>query len=81
MNRKLVIPWVCWALQLLSVAQDMVKLVPDKVNEYALNYYLPYTVADIEFVATKTVCKAGPYYKYAKKYLGVTDIVTEDSET
>ena len=72
---------VCCALPLLSVAQDMVKLVPDKFNEYALNYYLPYTVADIEFVATKTVCKAGPYYKYAKKYLGVTDIVTEDSET
>lgn len=81
MKRKLFIPLVCCALPLLSVAQDMVKLVPDKFNEYALNYYLPYTVADIEFVATKTVCKAGPYYKYAKKYLGVTDIVTEDSET
>ena len=81
MKRKLFIPLVCCALPLLSVAQDMVKLLPDKFNEYALNYYLPYTVADIEFVATKTVCKAGPYYKYAKKYLGVTDIVTEDSET
>lgn len=81
MKRKLFISLVCCALPLLSVAQDMVKLVPDKFNEYALNYYLPYTVADIEFVATKTVCKAGPYYKYAKKYLGVTDIVTEDSET
>lgn len=81
MKRKLFIPLVCCALPLLSVAQDMVKLVPDKFNEYALNYYLPYTVADIEFVATKTVCKTGPYYKYAKKYLGVTDIVTEDSET
>ncbi len=81
MKRKLFIPLVCCALPLLSVAQDMVKLGPDKLNEYALNYYLPYTVADIEFVATKTVCKAGPYYKYAKKYLGVTDIVTEDSET
>lgn len=81
MKRKLFIPLVCCALPLLSVAQDMVKLVPDKFNEYALNYYLPYTVADIEFVATKTVCNAGPYYKYAKKYLGVTDIVTEDSET
>lgn len=81
MKRKLFISLVCCALPLLSAAQDMVKLVPDKFNEYALNYYLPYTVADIEFVATKTVCKAGPYYKYAKKYLGVTDIVTEDSET
>ena len=81
MKRKLFNPLVCCALPLLSVAQDMVKLVPDKFNEYALNYYLPYTVADIEFVATKTVCKAGPYYKYAKKFLGVTDIVTEDSET
>ncbi len=81
MRRRQFIALVCCALPLLPVAQDVVKLVPDKFNEYALNYYLPYTVADIEFVATKTVRKAGPYYKYAKKYLGVTDVVTEDSET
>ena len=27
---------------------------------------------------TKVTCKAGPYYQYAEKYLGVKDAVTED---
>ncbi len=66
---------------LLTTAQDVVKLVPEKFNEYALNYYLPHTIADMEFVATKTTRKAGPYYKYAQKYLGTAEAITEDSES
>lgn len=81
MKHKLFTSIVCCILPLALAAQDMVKLVPDKFNEYALNYYLPYTVADIEVVATRTVAKAGPYYKYAKKYLGVSDVITDDAET
>ncbi len=80
MKKKLFITWLC-LLPLMASAQEFVKLTPDKFNDYALNYYLPYTMVDIEVVATKTVCKAGPYYKYAQKYLGVADAITEDSET
>lgn len=63
---------------LLSTAQDATQLLPERYNDYALNYYLPKTVAEIEFVATKTTCKAGPYYEYAQKYLGTTDVITQD---
>lgn len=80
MKQKSFISLLC-LLPILVQAQDVVKLLPDKFNEYALNYYLPYTVVDIEIVAAKTTCKAGPYYKYAQKYLGVTDAIIEDSET
>lgn len=59
-------------------AQNAVQLVPEKFNDYALNYYLPYTTVEIEFVASKTSYKAGPYYQYARKYLGITDVITED---
>lgn len=76
---KSLVPILC-LLPSAAPAQEMVKLLPDKFNEYALNYYLPNTVVDIEIVATKTTYKSGPYYKYAKKYLGVSDAVTEDSE-
>ena len=61
-------------------AQDAVQLVPEKFNDYALNYYLPTTIVEVEFVATKTTSKAGPYYQYAQKYLGTSDVITEDSE-
>ena len=34
--------------------------------------------AIINAEVTKVTCKAGPYYKYAEKYLGVKDVITED---
>lgn len=61
-------------------AQEIVQLVPEKFNDYALNYYLPTTVVEVEFVATKSVSKAGPYSQYAQKYLGTSDAITEDQE-
>lgn len=68
-------------MALLATAQDVVQLRPEKFNDYALNYYLPNTVTEIEFVASKTTRKAGEYYQYARKYLGISDVITEDSET
>lgn len=67
-------------LAFLASAQEMVQLLPEKFNDYALNYYLPKTTTEIEFVASKTTRKAGEYYQYARKYLGITDVITEDSE-
>lgn len=62
-------------------AQESQRLTANKHNEYGLIYALPITHLNIEVKAVKTVKKAGPYYKYAKKYLGVTDVVTADSQT
>lgn len=69
------------SLALLAGAQDVVQLQPEKFNDYALNYYLPKTTTEIEFVASKTTRKAGEYYQYARKYLGITDVITENTET
>ncbi|MBE6307381.1 MAG: DUF4831 family protein [Bacteroidales bacterium] len=66
---------------LTAMAQLPIQLQPEKFNDYALNYYLPQTTTEIEFVASKTTHKAGQYYKYARKYLGTTDVITEDSES
>lgn len=64
-----------------GTAQSTQKFTAAKHNEYGLVYSLPITHIKITAEAEKTVCKAGPFYKYAKKYLGVNDIVTKDSET
>ncbi len=66
---------------MFSQAQDVVKLLPEKFNDYALNYYLPKTIIEIEFIATKTSYKKGPLYQYAPKYLGSHDAITRDEET
>ncbi len=64
-----------------SFSQETQKLTANKLNEYGIIYSLPVTHLNVEIEAVKTVKKAGPYYKYAKKYLGVGNVVTEDSQS
>ncbi|MEG1586160.1 MAG: DUF4831 family protein, partial [Bacteroidales bacterium] len=63
-----------------SFAQETTKITAGKHNDFGLAYSLPNTMADIEIDATKITVKAGPYYQYAEKYLGVQEIITEDME-
>ena len=65
----------------VATGQKTQKFTADKNNEYGLTYSLPLTVVDFEVTACHTVSKAGPYAKYAKKYLGITDVISEDSRT
>ena len=61
-------------------AQSTQKLSVAKHNDYGLVYSLPNTHLRIEVEAEQTVKKAGPYYNYAKKFLGTENVITEDSE-
>lgn len=61
-------------------AQQTKILTADKHNEYGLVYYLPQTALEIEVTATRTVSLAGPYYQYAKKYIGTDKVIKQDSE-
>ena len=49
-----------------------------KSNNFGITYSLPKTSLIINAEVKKSTCKAGPYYKYAEKYLGVKEVVTED---
>ncbi len=75
-----------WAICLLltigvASAQETKRLTAEKHNEYGIIYSLPITHLDLEVVATKTIRKAGPYHQYAEKYLGLSNAITQDSET
>lgn len=61
-------------------AQQTRILTADKHNEYGLVYCLPQTALEIEVTATRTVSLAGPYYQYAKKYIGTDKVIKQDSE-
>ncbi len=52
-----------------------------KANNFGITYSLPKTSLIVEADVTKTTSKAGPYYKYAEKYLGIKDVITEDKTT
>ena len=61
-------------------AQQTHVLTADKHNEYGLVYTLPVTSLKFEVTARRTVSTAGPYYQYAKKYIGTDKVIKEDSE-
>lgn len=64
----------------MSFAQQTKLLTADKHNEYGLVYMLPVTSLRIEVTAKETVTEAGPYYQYAKKYIGTDRVIKEDSQ-
>ncbi len=62
-------------------AQQTRLLTADKHNEYGIVYSLPVTQLIFDIEAQQTVSKTGPFYRYAAKYIGTTDVVKEDSES
>lgn len=62
----------------LMAQTKVVKKNAVKANNFGITYSLPKTSLVVDAEVTKVTCKAGPYYKYAEKYLGVKDAITED---
>lgn len=62
-------------------AQHTKLLTADKHNEYGLVYTLPLTALRVDVTARRTVSLAGPYYQYAKKFVGTDKVIKEDSES
>lgn len=84
MNPTKLLTAICIAAAAVSApvaAQQTKILTADKHNEYGLIYSLPLTELKIEVTATQTVKKAGPYWQYAKKYIGTDKVITSDEES
>lgn len=71
----------CALLSAQGNAQQTKILTADKHNEYGLVYTLPTTKLEIEVTAKRTVNVAGPFYQYAKKFIGTEKVIKEDSES
>ncbi len=68
-----------WGIGAASGQQTRL-LTAEKGNDYGIAYNLPTTAFEVEVKALHKVNKAGPFYPYAKKYLGTDKVVTADSE-
>lgn len=62
----------------LIAQTKVVKKNAVKSNNFGVTYTLPLTTFIVDAEVTKVTSKAGPYYKYAEKYLGVKEVITED---
>lgn len=67
------------SVTVLSAQTRVEKKIAAKSNKYGITYSLPKTSLVVNAEVVKHTCKAGPYYKYAEKYLGTKDPVTEDA--
>ncbi|WP_243348045.1 DUF4831 family protein [Parabacteroides sp. FAFU027] len=55
------------------------KLSATKASDFGLSYSLPKTVLYFDVEYTKTSLKAGPYFRYAEKLLGINNPIVADS--
>ena len=81
MNKSVITLALSALVAMAGQAQQTQKLTASKLNDYGLIYTLPTTHLSIDVAAVKTGKKAGPFYKYAKKYLGVDNVIIADSQT
>ena len=72
---------ICLLLAIASPAFSQTRVekkIAMKSNGFGVTYSLPKTSLVVTAEVTKVTCKAGPYYKYAEKHLGVKDAVMSD---
>ncbi|MDR1646160.1 MAG: DUF4831 family protein [Tannerellaceae bacterium] len=69
----------CLMLCLTAAAQTKVtKKIAAKATDTGLTYSLPKTTITFRIEIIRTTAKAGPYYRYADKYLGVKNAIEAD---
>lgn len=52
----------------------------DAPDAHGLYYYLPKTALQVEMIAEKRIQKVGPFYRFAQRFLNISDVITEDKE-
>lgn len=62
-------------------AQTAQRLSATKANDYGLAYNLPRTMLRVTLEAEMTVRKPGEFYRYAPKYLNVSNPITKESHS
>lgn len=64
-----------------ATAQTVQKFSSEKSADNGIGYSLPVTVLDITVETQTTVCKPGPFYKYARLYFNIDNPITAETVT
>lgn len=67
------------SMLMTAAAQNTQKFTASKAGDYALAYTLPRTAVDVTIEAEFTVRTPGEFHNYARRYLNITDAITEPS--
>ena len=84
LTKILIIPAVLVLLNSCQTTEPTVSRTVDPLNggvqsgSNPIVYALPRTILNLEVTATEVTKKRGPYYRYAKKYLGIEEGIQSD---
>ena len=80
MKRIGVLFFILFVINSLNAQTNVVKMSATKSTDFGVTYFLPKTVLTVHVNYSKTIQKAGPFARYAEKYLGVKEqsVVFED---
>ncbi len=59
---------------------SVLQVESDMPTGHGLWYYLPKTAIEVEIIAEKHVEKVGPFFRFAQRFLNISDVITEDKE-
>lgn len=80
MTRHILLPTLMALTATSAWGQATKILTADKGNDYGIVYSLPQTAVEVEVTLRHDIYVAGPFYKYAKKLTGTSDVISENSE-
>jgi hypothetical protein len=80
MKRTGILFFILLTVNSLNAQTKVLKMSATKSTDFGVTYFLPKTVLTVHVNYSKITQKAGPYAKYAEKYLGINDrsVVLED---
>lgn len=67
-----------WCVATATAQTVVERVIPTKASGDGITYALPKTSFIVNAEVTKVTVKAGPYYRYAERYLGAKNVATED---
>ena len=78
MKYKISILGLLLSILTMTAQTKVEKIVPTRASGNGITYSLPKTSFIVNAEVTKVTVKAGSYYRYAERYLGVKNVATED---
>ena len=78
-NIAVVTLFILLSITMGSAQTRVEKKVPTRATGNGVTYSLPKTSLTVTVEITKTTCKAGTYFRYAERHLGIKDAVIEDN--
>ena len=78
MKKTFIFSILFFSILSLSAQNAIYPLSQQRANADALIYYLPKSEVLVVAQAEQTIEKPGPFFRYAERYLGITDVITRE---